>query len=108
MVPEFKNSSYSYIWREHLGSLDDYKIMLNWMSDEFTLYQQDYGDGLKVNFPNGYFFIYLTQTTIAEFEINIHSKCNKSLVKTYNNICTVVNHFKNYKECKFKEGVVCK
>lgn len=107
MVTEFIDSSYRLVLREHFETHDDFDKMLNWMRDDFTFYQQECNDGLKVFFPNGWFEINLIETPSVEYEISVNSKCNKSLVKTYNKILSVVNHFKKYKKSFLKEDIIC-
>ena len=107
MQPEFIDSKYRLVWSEHFETRDDFKKLLNWMCDDFTFYQQECDNGLKVFFPNGWFFINSTEKTTNEYEIIVSSKCNKSFAKAYNKVLSVLNHFKKYKKSFLSEAIMC-
>lgn len=104
MKPELVNSKYQMIWNENFETMCDYNKLLNWTNEEFILCQrQEEVNGLKVFFPNGWFFIKLIEKNRIGFEIIVKSKCKKTIVKTYNHIVSMVKHFKKYKVIISKE-----
>lgn len=102
METELINSNHQLVLQEHLDKISDFNKLLNWMSGEFILHQQDDEKGLKVYFPNGWFFINLINESTIYFEIIIKSNCKKTFAKMQKQIVSIVNHFKLYKTLSLK------
>lgn len=88
---------YTWLQQGSFNTIDTYKKLVNWLSGEFTLYQQEEVNGLTVFFPNGWFSIKkvkMNHTTI-KFEIAIKSKCIKNGVLIKNRIQIIFNHLEN-------------
>ena len=97
MQPELIKSHYQMVWSENCETIGDFNKLLNWIGGEFTLYlQQDEKSGLKVFFPNGWFFINLIEGMGNEYEIIVKSKSKKTIVPIYNRIISVVNHLNKF------------
>tara|TARA_R110002049_G_scaffold993_2_gene7092 strand:+ start:27055 stop:27378 length:324 start_codon:yes stop_codon:yes gene_type:complete len=97
MEPEFINSNYQLIWREPIKNIDDFNKLLNWMSGEFILYQQqEQTNGLKVFLPNGWFQIALIEGVNYEYEVTLKSKSKQAIALKYNRIISVIDHLKRF------------
>ncbi|MDO5968985.1 hypothetical protein Q4Q35_04120 [Flavivirga aquimarina] len=96
---EILNESIHHKWLhdDSFENLYDFNKFINWLSGEFTLYQQDEFHGLTVFIPNGWFSIeqLSLNKNVIEFRIEVKSKCFKSGVKIFNQVKLILKHFKS-------------
>jgi sRNA-binding regulator protein Hfq len=88
---------FNWVRTEEIYNNTYYKKLINWLSGEFNLYLQEESEDLKVYFPNGWFLIKLIEDMDTKYEIIVKCKCKNTIVQMYNQISSVVNHFKSFK-----------
>tara|TARA_R110001583_G_C5485250_1_gene394240 strand:- start:59 stop:370 length:312 start_codon:yes stop_codon:yes gene_type:complete len=102
-----KNELYKLIHNDYFETSNDFKQFLNWLSNEFVLYQQEDINGLKVFFPNGYFFINELNhnKNSIQLRIEVKSKCLKNGTQIFNQIKSILNHSKIFQTQKLQLAV---
>ncbi|PJB19109.1 MAG: hypothetical protein CO117_05925 [Flavobacteriaceae bacterium CG_4_9_14_3_um_filter_33_16] len=105
MVPDLNTKetlkaakNHEWIHQDNFETIYVYKRFLNWVSGEFILFQQDENNGLKVLFPNGWFFIYVLnlKTNSIEFRIEVKSKCLNNGTQIFNQVLSILKHSKEF------------
>ncbi|NEW78368.1 MAG: hypothetical protein GZ086_02850 [Gelidibacter sp.] len=91
-----KQKPYEWIRDDSFETKYAYNRFINWISGEFVLNQQENIDGLKVFFPNGWFFINVLnpKNNSIGFRIEVKSKCLKSGTQIFNQIVSILKHAK--------------
>ncbi len=90
----FESPYYNFITYENIKTIDVYDKFINWVRGEFDLFQMDELDGLKVYYPNGWFYIELLTESDLDLiiAIKIKSKTLDSGLKTEAQIQIIFNH----------------
>ena len=90
----FESPYYNFITYENIKTIDVYDKFINWVRGEFDLFQMDELDGLKVYYPNGWFYIELLTESDLDLiiAIKIKSKTLDSWLKTEAQIQIIFNH----------------
>lgn len=90
----FENPYYNFITYKNIKTIDIYNTFINWICGEFDLYQIEESNGLKVYYPNGWFFIELISENEEDLNIaiKIKSKTLDSGLKMEARIKTIYNH----------------
>lgn len=100
----FENPYYNFITYENIKTIDIYNTFINWICGEFDLYQIEELDGLKVYYPNGWFFIELISENEQDLNIaiKIKSKTLDSGLKMEAQIKKIYNHLNQIIEISSK------
>lgn len=90
----FESPYYNFITYENIKTIDVYDTFINWVRGEFDLFQMEELDGLKVYYPNGWFYIELLSENDSDLiiAINIKSKTIDSGQKTEAQIQMIFKH----------------
>lgn len=97
MKLELVNSNHRLTFFEEFESFADFEQLLNWTSGEFELHLQENKDGLKVYYPNGYFYMNLNSESKLRCDVLFISKCKRTLVQILERLSSVIHHFKKFK-----------
>lgn len=91
--------SLEWLYNDSFENVHTFNKFINWLSGEFTLYQQDEFNGLTVFFPNGCLFIKQLEPNKnrVEFRIEVKSKCLKSGTKIFNQVKSILSHLNHFK-----------
>lgn len=94
MDTSFENPYYKFIKYENINTIDVYDTFINWVRGEFDLFQMEELDGLKVYYPNGWFYIELLSENDLDLiiAIKIKSKTLDSGLKIEAQIQMIFNH----------------
>lgn len=90
----FESPYYNFITYENIKTIDVYDKFINWVRGEFDLFQMEELDGLKVYYPNGWFYIELLTETDLDLiiSIKIKSRTLDSGLKKEAQIQIIFNH----------------
>ena len=76
----------------------DFEELIEWLSNEFILYQQEEKLGIKVYFPNGWFTIRFLDERNNEYEVFVTSKSKFIFIKIKEQLLLAIKRFKHIKE----------
>ncbi len=98
MALELCNSYFESSWSESLEKNNDFDTLMNWVSAEFILYQQEDHQGIKVYFPNGWFVIRTIEEMDNEYLVHIWSKSKFNFSTIKEQLSLALHRFKQIKK----------
>ena len=97
MQTKLIDSSNIFSWTDSIEKFKDFDRLIDWLSVEFILYQQEDNLGLKVYFPNGWLVVHYLEGIDNKFEVLISSKSKISLMRIKKQLSMSIHRFKQLK-----------
>jgi|TARA_R110002050_G_scaffold96369_1_gene200395 hypothetical protein len=98
MTSELHKSYFQFSFVDYLNQINDFENLINWLSNEFILYQQEENNGLKVFFPNGWFNISSSEKENNEYKVYLDSKSKFTFTKIKEQLLFAIKRFKHLKK----------
>ncbi|PQJ81262.1 hypothetical protein [Polaribacter glomeratus] len=88
------NSYLETSWSDCIENSQDFDRLINWLSGEFILYQQDENQVLKVYFPNGWFIVSFKKGINNEYKVLMKHKSKFTFIDIKKQLLLAIDRFK--------------
>lgn len=96
----FESPNKAFIKNETIENIEFFNQFVNWLEGEFDLFLMEESDGLKVYFPNGFFWVTLFSDN--EKYLSIEIKIISTNLKTTNQMALKIDTLYNQLKKVFK------
>lgn len=94
MTSKLYSPYFQLTFKDFLTQFNDFEILVDWLSNEFILYQQEKNQNIKVYFPNGCFVVSNIEECENEIEVYICSKSRFTFNKIKEQLLLAIHRYK--------------